>query len=56
LADVIDVLGQPLIFTVELYKPKMRDYFMTHDDDPLHTREKAIMRGFLNRDDLPRVR
>jgi cytochrome P450 len=56
LTDVTEVLEQPTIFTVELYKPKMKDFLMTHDADPLHTREKSIMRGFLNRDDLPAVR
>jgi Cytochrome P450 len=29
---------------------------MSHDDDAFHTREKSIMQGFLNRNDLPRVR
>jgi cytochrome P450 len=56
--DVADVLNQPKIFTVALYLPKMGNgiYFMCHDDDALHTREKAIMQGLLNRDDLPEVR
>jgi cytochrome P450 len=31
-------------------------YLMAHDDDALHYREKSIMQGLLNRDDLPRVR
>jgi cytochrome P450 len=31
-------------------------YFMAHDDDALHTREKSIMQAMLNRDDLPQVR
>jgi cytochrome P450 len=54
--DVIEVLSQPSVFTVSMYKPKMGDYLMTHDDDPLHFREKSIMRSMLNRDDLPAVR
>jgi len=56
--DVTDVLNQPKIFTVALYWPKMGDgiYLMCHDDDALHTREKSIMQGLLNRDDLPEVR
>jgi cytochrome P450 len=29
---------------------------MAHDDDALHTREKSLMQGMLNRDDLPQVR
>src|SRR3546814_277250 len=29
---------------------------MAHDDDALHYREKSLMQGLLNRDDLPRVR
>ena len=30
---------------------------MCHDDDDaLHTREKSLMQGMLNRDDLPQVR
>ncbi len=54
--DVTDVLNLPKIFTVELYVPKMTGYLMSYDDDALHTREKSIMMGFLNRDDLPQVR
>lgn len=56
--DVTDVLNQPKIFTVASYLPKMGDglYLMSHDDDALHTREKSIMQGLLNRDDLPEVR
>jgi cytochrome P450 len=56
LGDVMDVLSQPKVFTVALYGPKMTNYLMTHDDDALHYREKSIMQGFLNRDDLPAVR
>src|SRR5258708_13397223 len=29
---------------------------MAHDDDALHTREKSLMQGMLNRADLPQVR
>lgn len=60
--DVRDVLQMPKVFTVDLYKPKMgvtatdEGYLMAHDDDALHYREKSLMEGFLNRDDLPRVR
>lgn len=54
--DVTDVLNMPKVFTVELYVAKMADYLMAHDDDALHTREKSIMMGLLNRDDLPQVR
>jgi cytochrome P450 len=56
--DVIDVLNMPKIFTAALYLPKMGGgiYFMAHDDDALHTREKSIMQAMLNRDDLPQVR
>lgn len=60
--DIRDVLQMPKIFTVDLYKPKMGvtetevGYLMAHDDDALHYREKSIMQGLLNRDDLPRVR
>lgn len=56
--DVTEVLSQPKIFTVALYLPKMGNgiYLMAHDDDALHTREKSIMQGLLNRDDLPEVR
>ncbi|MDH5423679.1 MAG: cytochrome P450 [Gammaproteobacteria bacterium] len=54
--DVRDMLMLPKIFTVALYKPKMADYLMAHDDDALHDREKAIMHAMLNRDDLPLVR
>ncbi len=54
--DVRDTLMLPKIFTVDLYKPKMADYLMAHDDDALHDREKAIMHALLNRDDMPKVR
>ncbi|MDH5392607.1 MAG: cytochrome P450 [Gammaproteobacteria bacterium] len=60
--DIRDVLQMPSIFTVDLYKPKMGvtetdpGYLMAHDDDALHYREKSLMQGMLNRDDIPRVR
>ncbi len=60
--DVRDMLQMPKIFTAALYKPKMgvtaedEGYLMAHDDDALHTREKSLMMGILNRDDLPHVR
>jgi len=54
--DVTEVLNMPKVFTVELYIAKMGDYLMAHDDDALHTREKSLMQGLLNRDDLPQVR
>ncbi len=60
--DVRDCLQMPTVFTVELYKSKMGvtdtdpGYLMAHDDDALHYREKSIMQGMLNRDDIPRVR
>ena len=56
--DVVEVLGMPKIFTAALYLPKMGDgiFLMAHDDDALHTREKSLMQGLLNRDDLPAVR
>ncbi len=60
--DVRDMLQMPKIFTVDLYKPKMGvtgpndGFLMAHDEDALHYREKSLMQGMLNRDDLPRVR
>ena len=60
--DVRDMLQMPKIFTVNLYKPKMGvteddpGYLMAHDDDALHYREKSLMQGMLNRDDLPGIR
>jgi cytochrome P450 len=56
--DVTEVLNMPLTFTAALYLPKMGNgiYLMAHDDDALHTREKSLMQGMLNRDDLPQVR
>jgi cytochrome P450 len=60
--DVRDTLQMPKIFTVELYKSKMGvtdtdpGYLMAHDDDALHYREKSLMQGMLNREDIPRVR
>lgn len=56
LDDCIDVLNQAKVFTVALYEPKMDSYLMSHDDDAFHTREKSIMQGFLNRNDLSQVR
>jgi cytochrome P450 len=56
LDDCLEILNQPAVFSVALYKPKMADYLMAHDDDALHMREKSIMYGFLNRSDLPQVR
>ena len=61
-SDVTDILQMPKLFTVDLYKPKMGvtatdvGYLMAHDDDALHYREKSLMQGLLNRDDVPRVR
>jgi cytochrome P450 len=56
--DVTEVLNLPQVFTVALYLPKMGNglYLMAHDDDALHYREKSLMQGMLNRDDLPQVR
>lgn len=55
--DVIELLNLPNVFTVALYGPKMANgYLMSHDDDALHYREKSLMQGLLNRDDLPKVR
>lgn len=60
--DVTDILKMPKIFNVDLYKPKMgvtdtdEGYLMAHDDDALHYREKSIMQGMLNRNDLPEIR
>ena len=60
--DIRDSLQMPDIFTVDLYKSKMGvtatdpGYLMAHDDDALHYREKSLMQGMLNRDDVPRVR
>ena len=56
LEDCVEVLNQPKVFTVALYEPKMDRFLMSHDDDAFHTREKSIMQGFLNRNDLPQVR
>jgi cytochrome P450 len=61
-SDLTDVMQMPKVFTVDLYKPKMGvtatdvGYLMAHDDDALHYREKSLMQGLLNRDDIPRVR
>jgi cytochrome P450 len=61
-SDLTDVMLMPKVFTVDLYKPKMGvtdtdvGYLMAHDDDALHYREKSLMQGLLNREDLPRVR
>ena len=60
--DLTDIMDMPKTFTVDLYKPKMGvtetepGYLMAHDDDALHYREKSLMQGLLNRDDLPRIR
>ena len=61
-SDLTDVMQMPKVFTVDLYKPKMGvtatevGYLMAHDDDALHYREKSLMQGLLNRDDIPRIR
>lgn len=61
-SDLTDVMDMPKVFTVDLYKPKMGvtatdvGYLMAHDDDALHYREKSLMQGLLNRDDIPRIR
>jgi len=60
--DIRDILQMPKIFTVNLYKPKMGavdipdGYLMAYDDDALHYREKSLMQGLLNRNDVPQVR
>jgi len=60
--DIRDLLAMPKIFTMDLYKPKMGvtdddpGYMMAHDDDAFHCREKNLMMGMLNRDDIPDVR
>src|SRR3546814_17444722 len=60
--DVRDCLQMPKVFTVDLYKTKMGvtgpndGYLMAHDDAALHYREKSLMQGLLNIDDLPSVR
>jgi cytochrome P450 len=55
--DIIEMFNMPKVFTAALYIPKMANgYFMMHDDDNLHYREKSIMQGLLNRDDIPKVR
>src|SRR3954451_1376388 len=61
-SDLTDIMQMPKVFTVDLYKPKMGvtstevGYLMAHDDDALHYREKSLMQGLLNREDLPRIR
>jgi cytochrome P450 len=61
-SDLTDIMQMPKTFTVDLYKPKMGvtdtevGYLMAHDDDALHYREKSLMQGLLNMDDLPRIR
>ncbi len=55
-SDVVEVLLQPRVFTVQLYQDKMGSYLMAQDDTAVHFREKAIMQAMLNRDDLPRIR
>jgi len=54
--DVTEILKQPTVFTVDLYKPKMGDYLMTEDDSHMHNTEKEIMLSLLKREDLPRIR
>jgi len=54
--DVTEVLKQPTVFTVDLYKPKMGKYLMTEDDTDMHNTEKEIMLSLLKREDLPHIR
>lgn len=41
--DVIEVLGLPNIFSVRLYKEKMGDFMLTHDETATHRRDKGVM-------------
>lgn len=54
--DVYEVLRLPAIFTVKLYEPSVGEYMLALDGTPIHTREKGIMYGMLNRDDMPGLR
>lgn len=54
--DVLEVLRLADVFSVALYAPKMGDFMLAVDDTAMHTRDKAVMRAMLNRDDLPKVR
>lgn len=60
--DVCEILQCPRTFTTDHYRRSMGTvdeqpgYLMAHDDDALHTREKALMTAILNRDDAPIIR
>lgn len=54
--DVVEILRQPSVFTVDLYKPMMGDYMLAQDETAIHEREKSIMLSMLNWNDIPAVR
>lgn len=55
-ADVREVISQPKVFTVDLYKPKMGDFMLAQDETVVNTRDKGVMQAMLSRSDLPKVR
>lgn len=55
-ADCSAVLRQYELFSTALYEPKQSGYWMSHDDTPVHWREKSIMRSILDLEDLPEIR
>src|SRR5262249_5015401 len=50
------VLHQHDVFSVELYKPKQSDFWMSEDDTAKHWREKGLMRSILDLEDLADIR
>jgi cytochrome P450 len=54
--DCTEILRQPDLFSVALYKPKQGSYWMAQDDTAEHWREKSIMSAILDREDIPAIR
>ncbi|MGE0606552.1 MAG: cytochrome P450 [Pirellulales bacterium] len=54
-ADVVEIFRHPTVFSVRLYKPKMGDFMLTHDETPTHRRDKSVMSAMLPLTDAPRV-
>ena len=59
-ADVLDIFGQPELFSVRGYAGKMDPsvgpFMLARDKTQINWRDKAVMRSVLRWEDLPRVR
>ena len=55
-SDCMSVLSQHDLFSVALYEPKQRGFWMAQDDTAVHWREKSIMQSILDLEELPKIR